>query len=76
MVASGKPIPQSADAWQPLSDAAPGDSPRWGPWSVTDVHGCRGKKSPWAKNKKKKMMVTIDWVLTRMCVDAARDSQL
>lgn len=54
MVASGKPIPQSADAWQPLSDAAPGDSPRWGPWSVTDVHGRRGKKSPWAKNKKKK----------------------
>lgn len=25
---------------------------------------------------KKKMMVTIDWVLTRMCVDAVRDSQL
>lgn len=76
MVASGKPIPQSADAWQPLSDAAPGDSPRWGPWRVLrmcmDVEG----KKVLGQKIKKKMMVTIDWVLTRMCLDAVRDSQL
>lgn len=55
MVASGKPIPQSADAWQPLSDAAPGDSPRWGPWRVLRMcMDVEGKKVLGQKIKKKR----------------------